>query len=47
MNKKYSGKDLAVLVPTKDRHEKISSLLQSLENQTISVGRIIIVDGGG
>ena len=43
---KYSGKDLAIIVPTKDRPGKITDLLNSLKNQSISCGRIIIVDSG-
>ncbi|MBU0545447.1 MAG: glycosyltransferase family 2 protein [Proteobacteria bacterium] len=43
---KYSGKDLAIIVPTKDRPGKISNLLNSLKNQSLCCGRIIIVDSG-
>ena len=43
---KYSGKDLALLIPTKDRPEKIVCLLQSILEQNVACGRIIIVDGG-
>jgi len=46
MNKKYSGKDLCVLVPTKDRPKRIAKLLKSLTEQTEKVGRIIIVASG-
>ena len=42
----YSGKDLAILVPTKDRLEKIHNLLESIAKQTIPCGRIIVVDSG-
>lgn len=42
----YSDKDIAVLVPTKDRPEKIYNLLNSLAEQIVYIGRIIIVDGG-
>jgi len=44
--KKYSGKDLAFIVPTKDRPQKIRKLLSSVAKQTESCGRVIIVDGG-
>lgn len=43
---KYTGKDIAVLVPTKDRPEHIKELLNSLICQTEPVGRIIIVASG-
>lgn len=42
----YTGKDLVIVVPTKDRPEKIHNLLESIANQTTSCGRIIVVDGG-
>lgn len=42
----YFGKDLACLVPTKDRPENVSALLDSLAAQTIACGRVMIVDGG-
>jgi glycosyltransferase involved in cell wall biosynthesis len=43
---KYYGSDLAIIVPTKDRPEKIVNLLNSLKNQSLCCGRIIIVDSG-
>lgn len=46
MRKEYSAKDLTLIVPTKDRPEKIADLLNSLALQTVSCRRIIIVDGG-
>ncbi len=42
----YSGADLALIIPTKDRPQKMENLLRSLAQQTIPVGRVIIVDGG-
>ncbi len=43
---KYQSSSIAILVPTKDRPEKIRNLLESLVYQTVHVGQIIIVDGG-
>lgn len=43
---RYMGEDLAFIIPTKDRPEKISNLLASIAEQGLSCGRIIIVDGG-
>jgi len=43
---KLTGKDLAIIVPTKDRPGKITDLLNSLKDQSLSCGRIIIVDSG-
>lgn len=45
-NIKYIGADLAFLVPTKDRPHKIINLFDSLVEQTVQCGRIIVVDGG-
>lgn len=42
----YTGKDLAFLIPTKDRPENVEALLASLARQTIACGRVIVVDGG-
>jgi glycosyltransferase involved in cell wall biosynthesis len=42
----YTGKDLAFLIPTKDRPHDIENLLKSLAAQSIACGRVIIVDGG-
>jgi len=42
----YTGRDVAFLIPTKDRHEKVKKLLNSLANQTVLCGRVIVVDGG-
>jgi len=43
---KYYGSDLAIIIPTKDRPEKIFNLLNSLKNQSLCCGKIIIVDSG-
>jgi len=45
-NIKYRGADLAVIIPTKDRPEKIQDLLNSIKIQKTACRRIIIVDGG-
>lgn len=42
----YSGRDVAFIIPTKDRPDKMKNLLDSLARQTIGCGRVIIVDGG-
>jgi len=42
----YNGKKLTVLIPTKDRPQKVQCLLDSLCAQTEQCGRIIVVDGG-
>lgn len=44
--KLYVGNDIAIITPTKDRPRQLSNLLDSLKKQTVSCGRIIIVDGG-
>ncbi len=43
----YSGADVAVVVPTKDRPVQLANLLDSLAAQTIRVGAIVVVDHGG
>lgn len=45
-NINYTASDLAFLVPTKDRPEKIKNLLNSLVIQSTKCNRIIIIDGG-
>lgn len=45
-NQKYTGLDLAIIVPTKDRPDKVRNLLESLTKQTEKFGRLIIIDGG-
>ena len=42
----YTGRDVAFLIPTKDRPEKLKNLLESLARQTEPCGRVVIVDGG-
>ena len=42
----YSAQDVAFIIPTKDRPEKIKNLLDSLARQTVVCSRVIIVDGG-
>lgn len=42
----YTGTDLAFMVPTKDRPEKMKNLLESLVAQTEGCGRIIVVASG-
>jgi len=46
LSKKYNGRDVVFIIPTKDRPEKIKNLLSSIAGQTVICGRIIIVDGG-
>lgn len=43
---KYDSRDIAILVPTKDRPHKLNVLLESLAQQTAPCGRIIVIDGG-
>lgn len=43
---RYNWRSLALLVPTMNRPEKMRNLLESIVGQTISCGRIVIVDGG-
>jgi glycosyltransferase involved in cell wall biosynthesis len=43
---KYTVQDFAIIIPTKDRPQKIKNILNSLAQQTVSGGRIIVVDGG-
>jgi glycosyltransferase involved in cell wall biosynthesis len=42
----YTGQDLAFIIPTKDRPEKVKTLLNGMAQQTIGCGRVIVVDGG-
>jgi glycosyltransferase involved in cell wall biosynthesis len=42
----YTSEDITFIIPTKDRPEKIINLLDSLVNQSLKPGKIIIVDGG-
>jgi glycosyltransferase involved in cell wall biosynthesis len=45
-NFKYAGRDLAFMVPTKDRPGKMKNLLESLADQTVPCGRVIVVASG-
>ncbi|MHC4464496.1 MAG: glycosyltransferase family 2 protein [Planctomycetota bacterium] len=42
----YTSQHIAFIIPTKDRPGKIKAVLESIAQQTIPCGRIIIVDGG-
>lgn len=42
----YTGRDVAFIIPTKDRPEKLINLLDSLSRQAVECGQIIVVDGG-
>ena len=42
----YTGRDLAWLIPTKDRPAHLRSLLDSLAAQTVACGRVIVVASG-
>ena len=42
----YGGRDLAWLIPTKDRPQHVRSLLESLAAQSIPCGRVIVVATG-
>lgn len=42
----YNGKDVSIIIPTKDRPQKIERLLTSLLNQKKEIGEIIIVSTG-
>lgn len=46
VSSKFTGNDLACIIPTKDRPEKLKNLLASLAIQNEVIGRLIIVDGG-
>lgn len=46
MTPRYSGREICVLVPTKNRPDLVERLLISLSNQTEPVGRIVIVASG-
>lgn len=43
----YSGVDIAVVVPTKNRPVQLGCLLDSLASQSTRVGAVIVVDHGG
>jgi glycosyltransferase involved in cell wall biosynthesis len=42
----YSTQDIAIIIPTKDRPDKIINALTSISDQTKKCGRLIVVDGG-
>ena len=42
----FEGRHLAILVPTKDRPEKMRALLDSLCAQSAACGRVLVIDGG-
>lgn len=44
--RKYTGQDVAFIIPTKDRPEKLKNLLNSIAGQDEVCGRVIVVDGG-
>ncbi len=44
--KTYTGRDIAFIIPTKDRPKKLKNLFESLATQNEVCGRVIIVDGG-
>ncbi|MCB0406862.1 MAG: glycosyltransferase family 2 protein [Bdellovibrionales bacterium] len=43
---KYSGKDVAMVIPTKDRPEKVREFLASVAAQNVRPGLIVFVDSG-
>ena len=42
----YVSKDLAIIIPTKDRPKEVCRLLQSIKESDCEVGRIIVVASG-
>ena len=47
MKKKYSTKDIAIVIPTKNRAFQLNRLFKSLVSQDERAGCIIVVDSGG
>jgi glycosyltransferase involved in cell wall biosynthesis len=45
-SQRYTGRDIAFVVPTMNRPEKIKDLFESLVQQTEPCGVVIVVDGG-
>ena len=45
-NEIYTGRDIAFIIPTKDRPKKLKNLLDSLAAQDEVCERVIVVDGG-
>ena len=43
---KYSSKDLAIIIPTKDRPEQVKRHLLSLTEKNCEIGHIILVASG-
>ena len=41
-----TGRQLAIITPTKGRHKQLSAMLEKLSLQTVKPGQIIIADGG-
>ena len=46
MNNFYRSQDVAFIIPTRDRPNKVNNVLESLVTQTVGCGRIIIVASG-
>lgn len=44
--REYMAKDVAFIIPTKDRPEKLKNLIDSIAGQNEVCGRVIVVDGG-
>ena len=42
----YSGQDITFIIPTKDRPQKMASLLKSFVEQNVICGRLIVINGG-
>ena len=42
----YSGQNVAIIIPTKDRPNKLKNLLNSLAIQNEVCGRVVVVNGG-
>jgi len=42
----YTGRNLAFIIPTKDRPEKVRTVLDSIARQTMRCGKVMVVDGG-
>ena len=45
-SQKYTGRDVAFVIPTMNRPEKIKDLFESLVQQTEPCGAVVVVDGG-
>ncbi|MBF0631637.1 MAG: glycosyltransferase family 2 protein [Magnetococcales bacterium] len=46
MSRQYTGGDITILVPTKDRPDNMKKLLTSFSQQTVPCGRFIVVASG-